>query len=583
MLTLRPYQQESIDTLWQWMGKNKGNPLIEHATGLGKSLVIAEICKQAATIDPNVRILCITHIKELIEQNYEKIITQAPDLDVGIYSASVGKRDQTHILVGQVQSVYNKPNVLNYRDMVIIDECHRMNNTAQTQYGQLIAGLKAFNPNIRVIGLTATPFRMKGGSLLNQDLFDEIIHKYTIKDGVRDGYLTPLVSKSSVVQADTSDCPIIGGEFVAKHTQTIMDDEQLTLAVIDEVRRYAHDRKKILIFCAGVDHAQNVSRMFNEAGYKAGVITGKTDKESRARLVKNFRDGDYNVLCNRDVLTTGFDAPNVDCIVLLRPTKSAGLYIQMLGRGTRLYPGKEDCLVLDFAGNIERFGAVEKIEAPTVKNQEVVTPPQKICPDCREPSHISAKVCESCGHEWIIEEKETKLEHYDTASNAHVMEPDNKPEWVNVYDLRYSNHVSRGSGINLLKVEYICGLRLFYDYVCLEHTGFAQEKAHRWWKERQWQTDDVPETIEDALWQCGDLAIPNRILVAKDGKYWKIKDYDFAPETTDEEMKYKDVKSCYSCFNFAEGKCTEANGKIPPDEVKKTGCRKYLTDEIPFL
>lgn len=526
MLTLRPYQQEAIDKLWQWLPNNPGlNPLIEHATGLGKSLVIAEICKQATRFDPNVRILVACHQKELIEQNYQKIKEQAPQLDVGIYSASVGRKDQARILVGQVQSLHKKANDINYRDMVIVDECHRISSASDTQYSNLLNHLKRFNPKVRLIGLTATPYRMKGGSLLNMGLFDEVVHTFGVADGVKQNYLAPLISKSSVVQADLKGVKTTGGDFNQKEAQERFMDKTLMDHMIDEVKLYAHDRKKILVFCSGIEHAEDVADAFHKEGWKAIHLTGNDTKEVRQDVIHNFKFGDLRVLCNRDILTTGFDAPNVDCIVLLRATKSAGLYTQILGRGTRLHPDKKDCLVLDFAGNIERFGPVDRIKAPKKKGEELEIKPYKICPDCREPNEMLAKQCVNCDYQFITIESEQKLiDHDATASNADIMSKE-ESLLLDTTMIQYHKHLSK-SGKFTLKVEYICGIKIHTEYICLEHEGYAREKAEKWWLDRALTEEGIPNTVDEALEEIQDLGIkePHKIMVKKDGKYWRVDD-----------------------------------------------------------
>jgi DNA repair protein RadD len=530
MLTLRPYQQEAINRLWQWLPLNAGkNPLIEHATGLGKSLVIAEICKQATTYDPNVRILVACHQKELIEQNYQKIKEQAPHLDVGIYSASVGRKESARILVGQVQSLHKKANDINFRHMVIVDECHRISTASDTQYTNLLTHLKRFNPKVRLIGLTATPYRMKGGSLLDMGLFDEVIHSYGIADGVKGNYLTPLVSKSSVVQADLKGVKSVAGEFNQKEAEERFKNQTLMQNMVDEVKKYAHDRKKILVFCSGVEHARDTADAFHDIGWKAQHLTGQDSQQVRQEVLQDFKYGDTRVLCNRDILTTGFDAPNVDCIVLLRATKSVGLYVQILGRGTRLHPDKKDCLVLDFAGNIERFGAVDQIKAPRKKGEQLEIKPFKICPDCREPNQMAAKECSNCGYEFTVDEGVGLIvDHDEKASDLNIMSSDDAPMLLDVTMIQYHPHLSK-SGNQTLKVEYLCGLKMYTEYVCLEHEGYAREKAEGWWHSRALTEEGIPNTVEEALREIEDLGLkePKKIMVEKDGKWWRVKDCIF--------------------------------------------------------
>lgn len=526
MLQLRQYQEEAIKALWEWMPANPGkHPLIVHATGLGKSLLIGEICRRASLMDSNVRILAMTHVAELIEQNYQKIKGQCFEIDAGIYSASLKRKEVSNrILVAQVQSLYKHANVANYRDLLIIDECHLLSPNQQGMYGQAIAALRRFNPKLRIIGLTATPWRMKGGCLVEgaEAMFDAVVHEYGIGDGVRDGYLTPLVSKSSLMQADLSQARTVAGEYNLKDMAECIDRDDLLDGVLEEVARWASNRKSFLWFCASVEHAQKVAAKIGGVS-----VTKDTSATDRKRMVADFREGRIKHLCNYGVFTTGFDAPCVDCIILLRATKSSGLYIQMLGRGTRLYEGKRDCLVLDFAGNIERFGPVDVIKAPKKRNKEgEASTPYKICPSCREPVAASARACH-CGHEWPA--PEVTIDHDTEASGGALLSSQEaQGVWHDVTSVEYSEHVSQRSGKKTLVVNYECGLLSFKEWICPEHKGYARVKSEHWWRFRAgpWM-GELPHTVSEALKETPNLAVPSRIKIVRDGKYKMVGDYEF--------------------------------------------------------
>jgi DNA repair protein RadD len=531
MLTPRYYQKAATEALWEWLPNNDGHPLICHATGTGKSLLVGEIPRQAAEFDPNVRVLIVAHRKELIQQNYEKVIRQAPHLDSGVYSASAKRKDLGRkILVSQIQSVHDKANVIGYRDLVIVDEAHLLDQKQSKTFANLITHLQKFNPKVRVIGLTATPWRMKGGSLIEGEhaLFTDIIHEYTISDGVRDGYLAPLISKASLVQVNKEGVRTVAGDYNQKEMAERFGDDALMQGVYTEIRRWANDRKAFIVFCTGVQHAERVAEQLG-----GECITQNTKASEREDIIERFRNGQIRFLTNCDTLTTGFDAPNVDCIIMLRSTKSSGLYVQMLGRGTRLHESKENCLVLDFAGNVENFGPIEHIKAPKAKKQKdgEKLPPIKICPECREPAFAFSKVCQGCGYRW----PDNEVKHDTEASDAAVMQSEEeKGFWLDVDVVRYKKDFSKKNGAPMMVVSYDCGMLTRRSYWLPEHEGYARTKTAGLWKKhiKVWATrQELPSTVDEAVKyaQLGELKEPSRIFVKKDGKYWRIEDYDLTP------------------------------------------------------
>jgi DNA repair protein RadD len=286
------------------------------------------------------RVLMVTHVKELIEQNFQKLVSFWPDAPVGIYSAGIGKKQPwAEIVCGGVQSMYKQAVKLGHRDLMFVDEAHLLSPQQSGMYMKLINELKEINPSLKVIGFSATPWRLKGGSLLNQEnaIFTDIIYEIGIKDLVDRKYLAPLVSKSSVIQADMTGVKMTAGEFNLKQAEAAVDNNELTEAALDEIEKLAKNRKNFLFFCAGIQHAEHVKAALNKRmGWIADVITCDTPKDERARLLNQFRDArpssiTKRALVNNAVLTTGVDLPNIDCIVLLRATASSVLYIQLLG------------------------------------------------------------------------------------------------------------------------------------------------------------------------------------------------------------------------------------------------------------
>ena len=355
MTLLREYQQRTIDQLYAWFeAGHHGNPCLVLPTGSGKSHIVAALCKDALQNWPETRVLMLTHVKELIEQNAEKMRLHWPGAPMGIYSASIGKKQLGEpITFAGIQSVRSKARMLGHIDLVIIDECHLVNHKDEGGYRKLLGELKAINPALRVVGLTATPYRLGHGLITDKPaLFDDLIEPVSIEELVFKNYLAPLRSKVTKAKLDTSGVHKRGGEFIESELQAAVNTDANNLAVVQEVIELAGERKAWLFFCAGVKHAENVAFVLSTIhGIPAACVTGETPKKEREQILADFKAGRLRALTNANVLTTGFDYPDIDLIAMLRPTMSASLYVQMAGRGMRVKSHTDHCLVLDFAGD----------------------------------------------------------------------------------------------------------------------------------------------------------------------------------------------------------------------------------------
>ena len=499
--------------------------------------MIAEVAHEILKISPKARILMVTHVKELIEQNYEKLINQLPYVDAGIYSASIGRRQANkQVVYAGIQSIHKKYNQIGHINVILIDEAHLISPNDQTMYRSFIDAMKLINPKLRVIGFTGTAYRTKEGLITEGEnsLFDDVCYQVSMADLIEMGYLMPLVSKQSATQADFSNVKVRGGEFVTKDMQEAMNKDDLTQQALDEVEKWAFNRRCGLFFCSGVAHAESVRDALRDRGYVSEMITGSTPKKEREKILERFKTGEIKYLTNDSVLTTGTDVPMLDLIVMLRGTKSPVLYTQILGRGVRCFGkdaqesirrGKSDCMVLDFGGNIERHGAVDKIVFPTKKERGkgIVIQAVKICTECREPSPIHAKVCENCQHEFpVVERSEREVKHDKTAYDGAILSRDILPELKEVTNAIYTRHKKRG-GQDSLRVTYLKGFKeVAKEWVCIEHEGYAQSKAKSWW--RKMHNEEMPVSIEEALKKKPH--IPKGVWVKKNGKYKEIVAYE---------------------------------------------------------
>jgi len=484
-MILRPYQNEAVDSVFNFLFAGPGNPLIAMPTGTGKSAVIAGICQRALRDWPETRILMLTHVKELLKQNEKALKRVWPEAPVGIYSAGLKRRQVDSITMAGVASVYRKPEILGTKHLIIIDEAHLLGPDDETMYQSLLRKLKEVNPNLRVIGLTATPFRLKQGMLTDGGLFTDICFDQTgiekFNELIEAGYLAPLIARSTKLQIDTSEVSIRGGEFAADEIEKLVDADAITQLALDEAQRLGEGRKRWIAFCSSVNHAEHVAEALRDRGLKAKAVHSKMPGEERDLAIAQFVSGEIDAVTNFGVLTTGFDCPDIDLMLLLRPTRSPGLHVQILGRGTRPSPGKTDCLVLDFAMNVKRLGPINNPQIPTKhkRGTESMGPPMKTCPECDALYPIGARVCPCCGYEspapaGFVPKAGTD----DIIAKTRITR-----ETFPVDFIQYNIHHKAGKPPSL-RVQYASGLSFFNEWVCPEHSGYARTKFEQWWARR---------------------------------------------------------------------------------------------------
>lgn len=519
-MLLRPYQQAALKALYAYWRNNGENSLIVLPTGAGKSLILASICKTILTNYPTLRIAIVTHVRELISQNYKELIRLWPEAPAGIYSAGLNKRDRHHqIMLMGIQSVYNKTNQLGGFDVLLIDEAHLISRNAATMYGAFIAALRKDTPDMRLTGTTATAFRLDSGRLDNGKgrLFDKVVYEAKITDLIEQNFLSPLLSKATVTQFDISGVGKRGGEFIPRQLEVAVDRDWITRSAAEEIHKYGHDRKSWLAFCSGVEHAVHMRDAIRATGVSCECVTGETPKAERDSFIRQFSAGRVRCLTSVGVLGTGFNHPGTDLIALLRPTASAGLFVQQVGRGLRRAPGKQNCLVLDFAGNTARHGPIDTITAHSAGGQrgegEALT---KNCPTCMTILALAVQQCPVCGH---IFPRDLMPKHEAVADASTSILSKGAAQWVDVDAVRYYTHTKLGSPSSL-RVEYSGGFTTHKEWVCLQHSGLARSKAEQWWLRAG--ARPIPSTVEEALRRQRELKRPEQICVRPSGKYFEV-------------------------------------------------------------
>lgn len=377
MYKLRNYQLEASRAAIAGLQKGKHPFIVQAATGAGKSLIIAEICHKI-----DAPILILQPSKEILEQNYQKLLSYDKTLDVGIYSASKGRKEVKKFTFATIGSIYKKPEQFKHFKYVLIDECHGVN--PKNLEGMLTSFLKAINCQ-HVCGLTATPYRIdklwtrdKWGGLTataslkminrisRKPFFKKIIYKIETAELIQQGYLCPIEYYNEPTQLDELVVNTTGADFTTASMEKYWNQKRLS-RIVSAVLYSEKNNQRTLIFCSSLRQANNAMMMVKSRGVEAVMVSGTTPLKERERLIADYRAGKIKHMFNVGVFTTGFDVPELDCIVLARPTFSLALYYQMVGRGVRIDPQHPNKVlqVYDLVGVVERLGRVETVRIQT--------------------------------------------------------------------------------------------------------------------------------------------------------------------------------------------------------------------------
>lgn len=526
----RPYQTEALDALHDHICIKKTNPCVVIPTGGGKSALMAWIIEKWKEETPWMRVVILAHRKELIEQNANELRLLYPSGNIGIFSAALKQRDyEADILFASIDSVYKRTGEFAPWDVIFVDEAHRIPPKGEGKYRTFIKGSMRFNSQLKVIGWTATPFRMSCGAICHEDhILNEICYEAKVTDLIRDGHLSPLRSKVGERQPDLREVRRnSGGDYIiASLSEVTNKNDVVTQAVSEAVRIIRQEeRKSSVFFCVNVAHAHRVSNELMIHGIKAPVVTGVTSQLERDRISWRFRNGKLHAVCNVNVYTEGFNATCIDCIVLLRPTLSAGLFSQMVGRGLRLHLNKRNCLVLDFAGCIEEHGPIDLLGGEPVV--------MATCQACRESFSRAIGACPACG--WVIPPREVeRLAAVERERRMHGKRVSKKailsdePVTYTVNEIFVSRH-NKEDGIDSVCVQYRCGTSMYREWICFDHWGYAGQKAQRWWGIRMGQQKKkvtVNAALENFLLIQALKEWTKTVTVKRNGKYWEIVGYN---------------------------------------------------------
>lgn len=539
-MAFRYYQTEANDAVFDYWSKTAGNPLVVAATGTGKSMMQALLTTTILDRYADMRVMDTTHVQELVEGNFQELVKMRPFSPCGIWAASLGRADRrAQVLFSQIQTVHNKAKEIGHVDLLKIDEAHLVPFKQATMYRRLIDSLLEINPDMKVAGYTATPYRLDGGMLTEGDgrLFDDVVYDYGIGRGIEDGYLTPITSKPVDTNYNISGVGRSMGEYKAKEYREAVDTEELNRLVVEEVIATEGHRRKALIFCRGVEHAGRIRDEFKRQGKRVELVHGGTPNGERKRLIAALNSGELWGLVNDNILSTGTNIVGCDLIVDLYRTMSTNRYVQRVGRMTRvIYPPRFDPEAvsaearraaiasylkpngryMDFAGNISEHGPVDMVQ-PKKPGSGTGEAPIKLCPVCEEICHASARTCHCCGTDFVFEEKP---KFAATPTDAPIISTE-AASWRPVNSRRFDYHEGKGGKPPSVKVSYMCGMTAIREWLCPQHTGFAKSKADRWWLAHGGERP-FPKSVMEWLERQRELVETEEISVKPDGKYWTV-------------------------------------------------------------
>lgn len=577
MFKLRNYQQEAVSATLAYFRKSRAPALIVLPTGAGKSIVVAELARLARG-----RVLILAHVKELVEQNHSKYTSLG--FSAGIYSAGLGKKDSdSKAIFGSIQSVARASDEF-FEDfsLVIVDECHRISEESESQYQEIFTKLKTKNPELCILGLTATPYRMglgwiyeysARGELKTQEnrFFKNCVFELPLDYMIHHGFLTrPVKIDIPVTSYDFSELTDSGRLYSQSEVDELLQQQReltplIVKNIIDITEKY--DRQGVMLFCSTVKHAQEILSFL--PAENSAIVIGETVSRERDEIIERFKDKKIKYLVNVSVLTTGFDAPHVDVIAILRPTESNSLYQQIIGRGLRLHEGKEDCFVLDYTGMghdimkpeisdkrptkdsvpvqvecpkcqfkndfwgflnlegevVEHFGRKCRGAVQDPETREITACNYKfrakLCPACESENELGAKSCFHC--QAPLTEPGDKLKQARLSRDCHILKPDR---------VSFEEKTDK-NGKNYLEVRYF------------DHDGQVLREAHFFSSETSFKRFQInflrshlkrPELVglfespEQVIKYQKLLRLPAFVIARKQEQFWKITEKVFAEE-----------------------------------------------------
>lgn len=393
-MKLRPYQEEAITTVWANMVKGSKTSLVVLPPGAGKSIIFSELIAKSISVKPDIKVCVLFNRVDLLDQQTERMKSYLKKDIVGQWCGSLNKHDDKQILMSSVQSIYDEDH---YFDLIIIDETHGVDDKAGKYFSFIAEKLKK-NPKTKIVGFTATPYRYDGYIYGKNRLFDSVTFNKPIEWFIDNGFLVPLVSKQPDFVFDTSKLKIVAGEYSQASVDKLVNgNENFVRQQIADCLARSYGRSKMVWQCANIDHAELVNNLLRKSGEESTTVHSNLSRLDRDYNLEQFEYGGVRHMTFVSIVSEGYDYPPIDCIVLMRPTRSAAMYVQTAGRGLRPSEGKSDCLVLDYADVVKSLGPVsDPIIERKSKGKGKDEPAVKVCNNCRTHNKLGASACSVC-------------------------------------------------------------------------------------------------------------------------------------------------------------------------------------------
>lgn len=558
----RPYQIDCLNKIWEDI-QSSYNVLIQGPTAFGKTIVFSKLIQRFLREQPQGRCLILVDREILVTQSKDKLIRVAPELEneIGICCSSIqSKKELEHrVTIASRQTLINQLNFFAPVNIIILDECHLASipqegdpDEGTDQFSVIINTLRKYNQKTRLIGFSATPFRLSSGYIYGNKntkgslpYFPELNYTIGIKTLQDQGFLAPLVAKTIVsdsVKNDLVNCKITAGEFNLGMLSDMMSSGIHVNSAVEAWKEHAYNRKKTLCFCVTIEHSEIVAKAFNDAGIPAVAIHSKLEDDDLTEAMNALEEGHYQVFCSVAKLTTGLDVIDIDCILALRPTKSTSLWLQMVGRGLRIAPGKRDCLCLDLVGNLNEHGT--NLDKPRVFYKLVKKSDKELedkenekqCPECASVLHTACRVCPEC--DYVFNQRSeihTQPELIDVAIGPDI-------RTFNVVRWDHTLNIGKDSGKTSLKIilyyedeeaNYRNKIKTINIFCCFHgdgYSGFALRKMQE--NLSLLSHGEISGVYPDTAQECLDLALdllimPKTITVDLSGKWPELKSFSY--------------------------------------------------------
>ena len=542
MLQLRDYQKDCVKKIIELLPTND-DILIQAATGAGKTIIFSALVKQLIELWPNLKICIAVHLKEIVEQNIEKLKMIWPDAPIGVScSSSNFDIDLTQqITIGSIQTIANKLDKLQTFNLIIVDEAHKIPPTNQDgQYLKLFNFIREKNNKLKIIGFTATPYRLGHGyiygdnkKISNDNLFKKLNYSIGIKQLQKQNYLCGHKIKFANNMQEQLKNIKVNGDYNISELEHVMVKEINIKAVYNAIIDYADDRKNIIIFCTTIKHAELINNYLNEKNISSEVIHSKMKMQNRNEILNNFTKEKNRVLCNVGIATEGYDNPKIDCVILDRPTKSTSLYVQMCGRGLRPYDNKDYLLILDLVNNCYlNHGDISNpnVVIPLFKSDKDADAVVKICDKCFSIIAVGYKKCPDCGYEFPILEtnKEISEDRLELQDYNELIK--DKGIVVDVINCSLNKHISMANN-SMILIKLICSS----EYINKYHINYFVDIEGNASKIGKFNAINFfngvirvfpyPKTINEVLQMKKYIIknIPKQITIIKKNNWWTVK------------------------------------------------------------